>query len=65
MYVLQPYGATGYGQDFSARHVNAWGINVADVIIESTQAFVKAHAFVDKDRLGNMGASYGGFMTIL
>jgi dipeptidyl aminopeptidase/acylaminoacyl peptidase len=64
VYVLQPSGATGYGQDFSARHVNAWGINTADEIIESTQAFVKAHTFVDKDRLGNMGASYGGFMTM-
>lgn len=64
VYVLQPSGAIGYGQDFSARHVNAWGINAADEIIESTQAFVKAHAFVDKDRIGNMGASYGGFMTM-
>ena len=64
VYVLQPSGATGYGQNFSARHVNAWGINTADEIIESTQAFVKAHPFVDKDRLGNMGASYGGFMTM-
>ena len=64
VYVLQPSGATGYGQNFSARHVNAWGIHTADEIIESTQAFVKAHPFVDKDRLGNMGASYGGFMTM-
>jgi dipeptidyl aminopeptidase/acylaminoacyl peptidase len=64
VYVLQPSGATGYGQDFSARHVNAWGINTADEIIESTQAFANAHPFVDKKRLGNMGASYGGFMTM-
>lgn len=64
VYVLQPSGAIGYGQDFSARHVNAWGINTADEIIESTQAFVNAHPFVDKKRLGNMGASYGGFMTM-
>lgn len=64
VYVLQPSGATGYGQDFSARHVNAWGINTAHEIIESTQAFVNAHPFVDRKRLGNMGASYGGFMTM-
>ena len=64
VYVLQPSGTTGYGQDFSARHVNAWGINTADEIIESTRAFVDAHPFVDKNRLGNMGASYGGFMTM-
>jgi acylaminoacyl-peptidase len=64
VYVLQPSGTFGYGQDFSGRHVNAWGINTADEIIESTQAFVAAHPFVDKDKLGNMGASYGGFMTM-
>lgn len=64
VYVLQPSGTIGYGQEFSARHVNAWGINTADEIIESTQAFVEAHPFVDKNRLGNMGASYGGFMTM-
>jgi acylaminoacyl-peptidase len=64
VYVLQPSGAIGYGQNFSARHVNAWGINTADEIIESTHAFVQAHPFVDEKRLGNMGASYGGFMTM-
>ena len=64
VYVLQPSGATGYGQDFSARHVNAWGIHTADEIIESTQAFVNPHPFVDKERLGSMGASYGGFMAM-
>lgn len=64
VYVVQPSGTIGYGQDFSARHVNAWGINTADEIIESTQAFVNAHPFVDENRLGNMGASYGGFMTM-
>ena len=64
VYVLQPSGTFGYGQDFSGRHVNAWGINTANEIIESTQAFIAAHPFVDKHKLGNMGASYGGFMTM-
>lgn len=64
VYVLQPSGTVGYGQEFSARHVNAWGINTADEIIESTKAFVRAHPFVDATKLGNMGASYGGFMTM-
>ncbi len=64
VYVLQPSGATGYGQDFSAKHVNAWGLETADDIIESTEAFVKAHPFVDSKKLGNLGASYGGFMTM-
>ena len=64
VYVLQPSGATGYGQAFSGRHVNAWGKFSADDIIEGTKAFLAAHPFVDAKRVGNMGASYGGFMTM-
>lgn len=30
VYVIQPSGAIGYGQEFSARHVNAWGERTAD-----------------------------------
>ncbi|MCF6441041.1 prolyl oligopeptidase family serine peptidase [Pseudoalteromonas luteoviolacea] len=64
VYVLQPSGATGFGQDFSAKHVNDWGNRAADDIIEGTNAFLDAYQFVDKKRLGNLGASYGGFMTM-
>ncbi len=65
VYVLQPSGATGFGQEFSARHVNNWGITVADEIIEGTGLFIDDHPFIDPDRIGCMGASYGGFMTML
>ena len=33
VYVLQPSGAIGYGQEFSARHQNNWGKITADEII--------------------------------
>jgi dipeptidyl aminopeptidase/acylaminoacyl peptidase len=65
VYVLQPSGATGYGQEFSAAHVNDWGKVVAGEIIEGTKQFVEAHPFVDAARLGCIGASFGGFMTEL
>jgi dipeptidyl aminopeptidase/acylaminoacyl peptidase len=65
VYVLQPSGATGYGQEFSAAHVNDWGKVVAGEIIEGARKFVEAHPFVDGTRLGCIGASYGGFMTEL
>lgn len=64
VYVLQPSGTTGFGQQFSAKHVNAWGKHTAQDIIEGTKAFAKAHSFVNKDSIGNLGASYGGFMTM-
>ena len=63
VYIVQPSGATGFGQEFSARHVNAWGKMTADEIIEGTKKFCKEHAFVDAERIGCIGASYGGFMT--
>jgi dipeptidyl aminopeptidase/acylaminoacyl peptidase len=65
VYVLQPSGATGYGQEFSALHVNDWGLIVADEIIDGVKIFLAAHPFVDERRVGCIGASYGGFMTML
>ena len=63
MYVVEPSGATGFGQEFSARHVNTFGDYVADDIIEGTRKFVEAHSFVNGKKIGCIGASYGGFMT--
>ena len=64
VYVLQPSGAIGFGQKFSARHQHNWGRVTADEIIASVRAFLKAHPFVDPERVGCMGASYGGFTTM-
>ncbi len=63
VYVLNPSGATGYGQEFSTRHVNAWGDWTADEIIEGVKEFCKEHPYVDSKKIGCLGASYGGFMT--
>jgi len=65
VWVLQPSGATGFGQEFSTRHVNDWGIRSAPDIIEGTKKFLEAHPYVDADRVGCIGASFGGFMTQL
>ena len=64
VYVLQPSGATGFGQKFSAMHVNTWGIRSSDDIIEGTKKFVAEHPYVDAGKIGCIGASYGGFMTM-
>jgi len=65
VYVPQPSGAIGFGQSFAAEHVNNWGKSTADEIIEGTRGFLAAHSFVDPKRVGCIGASYGGFMTML
>ena len=61
--ILEPSGATGFGQEFSARHVGTWGDESSDDIIEGVKAFCSEHPFVNAKRIGCMGASYGGFMT--
>ena len=61
--VVNPSGATGFGQRFSARHVATAGQGVADDIIGSTKAFLSEHAYADAGKVGCIGASYGGFMT--
>ncbi|WP_108821793.1 prolyl oligopeptidase family serine peptidase [Dysgonomonas sp. Marseille-P4361] len=63
-YIIQPSGATGFGQKFAALHVNAWGHRTAEDIIEGTKQFMKEHTFVDETKIGCIGASYGGFMTM-
>ena len=65
VYVLQPSGATGFGQDFSALHVNGWGYDAIDDIIDGTRAFLKAHPMADAKNVGCIGASYGGYTTML
>lgn len=64
VYVMQPSGTYGFGQDFSSIHVNDWGKVTAEEIIEGTDEFLKAHRFVDRKKIGCIGASYGGFMTM-
>lgn len=63
VYVVNPSGAAGFGQEHASRHVNTAGDFVADDIIEGTKCFAEEHPFVDAKHIGCFGASYGGFMT--
>ncbi len=61
--VVNPSGATGFGQEWAARHVNTAGADPARDVIEATTAFCDEHPYVNRERLGCIGASYGGFLT--
>ncbi|MBN1197371.1 MAG: S9 family peptidase [Candidatus Aminicenantes bacterium] len=63
VYVLQPTGTVGYGQAASAVHVNDWGKQTAAEVVAAVEALAESHPNVDADRIGAMGASYGGFLT--
>jgi dipeptidyl aminopeptidase/acylaminoacyl peptidase len=57
-----PRGSTGYGRAFSAAVNNDWGGKDFQDIMAGIDAAV-ANGWVDPDRLGVAGGSYGGFMT--
>ena len=56
-----PRGSTGYGQTFTAQISKDWGGKVFSDLMKVTDALEKL-PFVDKDRMGAMGWSYGGYM---
>ena len=62
-YIIEPSGATGFGQEWASRHVNTAGRGPAEDIIEGTKKICTDHPFINKEKIGCMGASYGGFMT--
>lgn len=61
--VINPSGATGFGQEFSSRHVATAGEGVAQDIIDGVKQFCAQHPYADAAKVGCCGASYGGFMT--
>lgn len=63
-YVLTPSGATGRGPEFAGKHVNDWGTRTGEEILACLERFLRDHPYVDEKRLGCIGASYGGFMTM-
>ena len=64
VFMLNPAGTPGYGQQFANLHINDWGYPAGSDIIEGVQQFERAHSYVDARRVGNFGHSYGGFMTM-
>jgi len=56
-----PHGSTGYGQDFTAEISGDWGGEAFEDLMKVTDALAKL-PYVDADRMGAMGWSYGGYM---
>jgi dipeptidyl aminopeptidase/acylaminoacyl peptidase len=56
-----PHGSTGYGQDYTSEISGDWGGKVFEDLMKVTDALEKL-TYVDRDRMGAMGWSYGGYM---
>jgi dipeptidyl aminopeptidase/acylaminoacyl peptidase len=56
------HGSTGYGQAFTDAINNDWGGAPYEDLMKGLDYALQNHAFLDKDRVGALGASYGGYM---
>ncbi len=64
VYVLNPRGCVGYGQEFADWHSNDWGTAATEDVIEGTKKILAAKSYLDPERIGAYGGSYGGFITL-
>jgi dipeptidyl aminopeptidase/acylaminoacyl peptidase len=58
-----PRGSTGYGQKFERGIFAEWGGKDYIDVMNGVDAALKRYPWIDGDRLGVTGGSYGGFMT--
>jgi dipeptidyl aminopeptidase/acylaminoacyl peptidase len=58
-----PTGSTGYGQDFTDAITGEWGGKPFRDLMKVCDALERL-PFVDKERMGVMGWSYGGYMAM-
>jgi len=63
VFFCNPRGSTGYGQEFERGIVNNWGGMDYQDVMKGVDAALKQNPWIDADRLGVTGGSYGGFLT--
>jgi dipeptidyl aminopeptidase/acylaminoacyl peptidase len=61
-FMPNPRGSTGYGQNFTDEISGDWG-GKAFIDIMNGVAQVANYPYVDKERIGAAGGSYGGYMV--
>ncbi|MBA4182626.1 MAG: S9 family peptidase [Acidobacteria bacterium] len=63
VFIPNPRGSTGYGQKFVNEISADWGGKAYTDIMNGVAEVLKKNAFIDKNRIGAAGASYGGYMV--
>lgn len=58
-----PRGSQGYGEHFNACTRANWGDADMPDVIASLETAIAGHRWIDIDRLGVTGGSYGGYLT--
>lgn len=60
---LNPRGSSGYGQKFSDGTLGEWGGGDYKDLMAGVDEVLRRNSWINPDRLGVTGGSYGGFMT--
>ena len=60
---INPRGSTGYGQEFADGTLRDWGGGDYEDLMAGMDAVLARNGWVDSERLGVLGYSYGGYMT--
>lgn len=56
------HGSTGYGQEFTDSITGHWGDRPLEDLQKGLAATLEKYPWMDGDRVGALGASYGGYM---
>lgn len=60
---MNPRGSTSYGESYTVASNDDWGGADYTDLMSSLDAALDRHSWIDPERLGVAGGSYGGFMT--
>lgn len=63
VFFCNPRGSTGYGEKFERGEINNWGGMDYQDVMAGVDAALKQYPWVDAEKLGMTGGSYGGYMT--
>ncbi len=63
VFFCNPRGSTGYGQKFERGIVNNWGGMDYRDVMAGVDAVIAGNPWIDTDKLGVTGGSYGGYLT--
>ncbi len=61
--LVNPRGSTGYGQQFTDEINKDWGGKPYEDLMKGLDYVIANYQYIDKDRMGAAGGSYGGYMV--
>jgi dipeptidyl aminopeptidase/acylaminoacyl peptidase len=63
VFFCNPRGSTGYGEKFERGEINNWGGMDYQDVMAGVDAALKQYPWIDAQKLGVTGGSYGGYLT--